>query len=969
MPRLEPESTISHYKIKELIASGGMGEVYRAIDLQLGRVVALKTILSIKADDPDAHRRFLREARSASILSHPSICTIYEIAQEGDLTFIAMQYIPGRTLEEILSQEQLPIETILGYTLDITDALDEAHRNGVVHRDIKPSNIIANGRDIAVVLDFGLAKQLSFAGAPDEDMLTLANLTAATTLLGTAPYMPPEEIRGESLDERSDIFSLGVTLYEMLSGVRPFDRPNKVEVLHAILHDEPKPISKLRADVDLRLGGIVGKALEKDRSKRYQSASEFKQEILAYVQESGFQVRGFQSSSASGKFTPVRSNELPRPKGKFTSSRVFYSGLVLAFVIVVVIAGTIWWLVKNRSKPDSELLLSLRHVELVSWKSEPGESDIFSSLSRDGTMIAYSLIRGGYPNIWIKQTMSGNSIQVTSDEWRNQNPIWSFDNQEIAFVSRRGNQTGIWRTPALGGTPKLVGALTVYNPQLKYWSKDGGTIYYESSPNLFTLNVVSGQTTQITSFEPHNDDPNFSISPQEDRIAYVDRQDGQLDIWVMPMRGGPPVRVTNDSARDRNPVWLADGQRIVYSSLRDGVYQICVAYLDGRKPLQITSGDTDKLVSDVSATGARILYGIAKEESDIWGVKVESREEFEVTSDIGSELWPDASPDNKTIAFQATRQSIQDRELNDSLIMIKQVQTGAQPTQVATGSDPKWSPDGSKLALVRDSNQYRNIWVVKVAGGGEKQITSGGISDSGHTLMPYNRKQARDFSWSSDSQKLIYCADRPPDKSTVSIVSADGSGEARIIRDTTSESFYSPLWSPDGKHAIYLSQARTKSADGKIIWQLWLTEIETGKSEAAFQRDSVLRLLGWAIAGNDAIVATVEGKTSSPTAADVDLFHVVTAGGSSRPFATLKSAYLYNIQLSPDGRTIAFASHQDGRDNIWLIPALGGTVRKITANADPQLYFSSLTWSTDGKTIYYGKQSRYSLISAVDNFR
>src|SRR5713101_9024529 len=181
MPRLEPESTISHYKIKELIASGGMGEVYRAIDLQLGRVVALKTILTHKVDDPNADRRLLREARSASILSHPSICTIYEVGQESDLTFIAMQYITGRTIQDILVEGQLPAEKVLGYALDIADALDEAHRNGVVHRDIKPSNIIVNERDVAVVLDFGLAKQVSFTKALDEELPTQMNLTSATT--------------------------------------------------------------------------------------------------------------------------------------------------------------------------------------------------------------------------------------------------------------------------------------------------------------------------------------------------------------------------------------------------------------------------------------------------------------------------------------------------------------------------------------------------------------------------------------------------------------------------------------------------------------------------------------------------------------------------------------------------------------------------------------------------------------------
>jgi serine/threonine protein kinase len=373
MPRLEPESTISHYKIKELIASGGMGEVYRAIDLQLGRVIALKTILTHKADDPNADRRLLREARSASILSHPSICTIYEVGQQDDLTFIAMQYVTGRTIHDLLLEGQLSIEKVLGYALDIADALDEAHRNGVVHRDIKPSNIIVNERDVAVVLDFGLAKQVNFAAALDEELPTQENLTSATTLLGTVHYMPPEELRREPLDERSDIFSLGVTLYEMLSGVRPFDRPNKVDMLHAILHDEPKPLMEARPGVDERLEAIVGKTLRKDSSQRYQSVKELKQEIVTYIQEAGYLVRGVLSTSASGRFIPVSQSGLERTDTwpRLKSPRVFFSALVLAAILVALI-GTIWWIFfRSPSQPDANLS-SLRHVELVSWKGEPG---------------------------------------------------------------------------------------------------------------------------------------------------------------------------------------------------------------------------------------------------------------------------------------------------------------------------------------------------------------------------------------------------------------------------------------------------------------------------------------------------------------------------------------------------------------------------------------------------------------------
>jgi Tol biopolymer transport system component len=602
----------------------------------------------------------------------------------------------------------------------------------------------------------------------------------------------------------------------------------------------------------------------------------------------------------------------------------------------------------------------LRHAQIVSWKSEAGQGDISSSLSRDGNMIAYSSISEGRSSVWIKQTSGGNPIQITSF---GQDPIWSQDNQQIAFASGRADQTGIWRTPTLGGTPKFVGASRVANPKPRYWSKDGGTIYFESAANLFALNVASGQMTQVTNF--NSPDPNwpadFSISPQEDRIAYVDRNDRQKDIWVAPISGGPPVRVTNDSADDKNPIWHPDGQRIVYSSLRNDTYQICIAYLDGRKPLQITSGDNDKLVAGVSSAGTKILYSALREESDIWGVRVESGEEFEVTSDMGSELWPDVSPDNKTLAFQSIKESSEGSKLDYSLIMIKPIQEGGAENQLTTGRDPRWSPDGKKLAVVRTSGGTRNIWTLNATGSDERQITTEGIGLGGNSLMPYNRRHTRDYSWSPDGKKLLYVGDGP--SNVISIISSEGAGEATIVNDTNSDWFYSPLWSLDGERVIYLSQAKNNSTSGKALWKIWLTEIETGRSEVIFQGDSGLRLLGWS--DQDVVAATVESFRN--VAANVDLIRI--AGGNSHMIGRLESAYLYNIQLSPDGKTISFASRRDGRDNIWLAPVTGGAPRKITGNTDPRLYFSSLTWSADGKSIYYGKQSRYSLIFSVDNFK
>ena len=264
--------------------------------------------------------------------------------------------------------------------------------------------------------------------------------------------------------------------------------------------------------------------------------------------------------------------------------------------------------------------------------------------------MAFSSTRSGSSGIWIKQLSGGEAITSKRDKWTDFSPLWSPDGQQIAFLSNRGDQSGIWSMPTLGGTPMLLKSLGSRSQGLVAWSKDGKTIYFELNQNLYALDVAAKQTAALTDFAALSFAlREFSLSPDNERIAYTDWQDEEKDIWVMPLRGGQSVRLTHDRAEDNAPVWHPDGKRIIYSSVRNGVKQICVAYLDARPPLQITSGDNNQQVLDVSSDGAKILYSTARDESDIWGVKLDSGKEFQLTSDSGVELWPDVAPDSANI--------------------------------------------------------------------------------------------------------------------------------------------------------------------------------------------------------------------------------------------------------------------------------------------------------------------------------
>ena len=877
---LSPGTRLGRYEVLAPLGAGGMGEVYRARDSRLQRDVAVKVLPEHLAQHADALSRFEREARVVAALSHPNILAIHDVGREGPTAYAVMELLEGFTLREELRSGPLSARTAAEYAAQVALGLAAAHEKGVVHRDLKPENLLVTHEGRVKILDFGLALEQHprSAAAGETASPTLGMSTDPGTVLGTVGYMSPEQVRGEVADHRSDIFSLGCVLYEMLGGRRAFAGKTVAETMSAILRDDALPLGESGRAIPPALERIVAHCLEKKPERRFQSASDL-----------AFDLGSVSGSSGSGTETRADGAGARRPRW------------MIAALAAVALAGGYWAV---RRAPPSAGGAGRDHVRFTQITDLPGVEST-PSISPDAKTVAFVSRQDGDADVYVQRVGGHNPINVTSDCTKEDTgPAFAPDGERIAFHSECDGG-GLFVIGATGESRRKV-ADAGHDPA---WSPDGKRVAVATEPLINPLSrrihsvisvidLASGASRQLSP----QDAMQPAWSPDGKRIAFWGLRGGlggsaTRDLWTIAVDGGEPVDVTNDAHIDWNPVWSADGRHLYFGSSRSGTLNLWRAPIDSATgkttgpPEPITTPSRASVSFSLSRDGGRLAFEAREERSPLYRVAFDPENgRLAGTPELilGGSRGIDSlslSPDGAWVVFTG-------RGLRENIFVVRLDGTGYRQItdDEFRNRGPSWSTDASVIGFYSNRGGRYQVWTLRPDGSGLELFTK---IDKGSLWYP---------EWAPDGSRIAVAGSE-----TTRLIDPRKPLSERIVlelpRLPDSSIFHAVSWSGDGK-VLGGMGLRPDGFSGGV----WLYHVDTQRFERATDRGRIPHLL----ADGTKLVYYDQGG--------VLRFLNTTTGQTVELLSTGWSGQTNNRQfrITRDNRQIVFLRAETESD-IWLL--------------------------------------------------